>query len=175
MRRVLWSFAGALLALAACSPALDWREVRPDDSGAVAWFPCKPTHHARRVSLAGQERLLHLVACSAGDATWALAFADVGDPAQVGAALDALRSATLDNLGADAGAVRTLPLAVAGATPFAASGRLAFAGRRPDGLAVQAQVAVFARGTRAFQATVIGARLPTDGLAAFFDGLATPG
>jgi hypothetical protein len=89
-------------------------------------------------------------------------------------ALDALRAATLDNLGADAAAARALPLKIDGATPYPAAGRVAFEGRRPDGSALSAQVAVFAKGTRAFQATVIGARLPPDGLETFFDGLRTP-
>ena len=33
---------------AACTPTLDWREVRPEASGLVALFPCKPDRHARR-------------------------------------------------------------------------------------------------------------------------------
>ena len=174
MRRLPWLAAGATLLLSACTPNLDWREVRPDDSGAVALFPCKPTHHARKLVLAGQEVLLHLVACSAGDATWALAFADLGDPARMTAALDALRASLRDNLGAAQAATRALPLAVDGATPSAAAGRIGFDGLRPDGQTVQAEVAVFAKGTRAFQASVIGPRLPADGLEAFFEGLRTP-
>ena len=31
-----------LVLLAACQPALNWREVRPAQSNAVALFPCKP-------------------------------------------------------------------------------------------------------------------------------------
>ena len=46
--------AAATLALTACSPALDWRQVRPDDAGVEAMFPCKPLSHARTVPLAGQ-------------------------------------------------------------------------------------------------------------------------
>jgi hypothetical protein len=130
--------------LTACSPALDWREIRPEDSGAVAMFPCKPTTHARKVQLAGGEVLLTLYAC--------------------------LSAAT--NIGA--GAPRTLPLAVEGATPSTAAGRVALEGKRKDGAAVQEQVAVFAKGTRVFQATAIGARLPAEGLEIFFDGLRTP-
>lgn len=157
--------------LGACSPTLDWREVRPEGSGVLAMFPCKPTQHARRLSLAGHPVLLNLVACSAGDATWALAFAELDDPARLGPALEALRAATVDNLGAGQAGPQALPLAVPGATPHPASGRVGFSGQRPDGQALQAQVAVFAKGTRAFQATVIGPQLDADGLEAFFSGL----
>lgn len=160
-------------ALAACSPAQDWRELRPEDSGAVAMFPCRPTSHARRVPLAGQEVMLTLHACTAGDdVTYALAVAEIGDPARVSAALDALRNAAAGNVGA--GASSPLPLAVAGATPYAGSGRIAHQGRRGDGQAVQLQVAVFAKGTRAYQATVVGAAPAAEAADTFFAGLKTP-
>lgn len=158
--------------LAGCSPALDWREIRPEDSGAVALFPCKPTTHARKVRLAGGEVLLTLYACTADDTTWALAFTDLGDPARVGPALDELRLSAAANIAATA--PRSLPLAVEGATPNPAAGRVALEGRRSDGGAVQEQVAVFTKGTRVFQATAIGARLPAEELEVFFGGLRTP-
>lgn len=162
----------ATLALAACSPALDWREMRPEDSGAAAMFPCKPTSHARKVRLTDGEVLLTLHACTAADVTWALATADVADPTRVGPALEELRRSAIDNIGARD--PKPLPLTVAGSTPNAQAGRIAFAGRRGDGQAVQEQVAVFAKGTRVYQATVIGAQLPAEGVATFFDGLRTP-
>lgn len=163
---------GLALGAAGCSPALDWRELRPEDSGAELMLPCKPARQARRLTLAGGTAVLTLYACTAGEVTWALAFADLGDPARVGTALDELRSAAVANL--DAGAPRALPLRVEGATPHPASVRLAFTGRLADGRAVQEQVAVFSKGTRVFQATCVGARLPADGVETFFGALRTP-
>ena len=81
----------ALTVLAACTPTLDWREVRPGAAEAVALFPCKPASHARELALAGQQVKLTLHACQAGDATWGLAWADVGDPGRVADALQALQ------------------------------------------------------------------------------------
>lgn len=158
--------------LAGCSPTLDWREVRPEGSGAQLMLPCKPASMARKVRLAGAEVNLTLVACSAGNVTWALAFADLGDPTQVGPALAELGESAAGNLGAST--PQRLPLAVAGATPNPASTRLFIEGRLPDGEAVQEQVAVFTKGTRVFQATAVGARLPAEALETFFDGLRTP-
>lgn len=153
----------------ACAPALDWREVRPADSGLVALFPCKPNALTRNVALAGHTVRLTLHACSAGGQTWALAFADVGDPARVGRSLEELRRSAADNLGAAAGA--GLPLNVPGATPNPASAREQLAGRLPDGRSVVEQLAVFARGTVVFQATVLGATVPAEAADAFFAGL----
>lgn len=163
--------AGWLLALAAaaCSPALDWRQTRPEGSGVSLLLPCRASARSRNVLLAGRTVPLALHACSAGGATWALAFADMGDPALVGPALDELRRSVAANLGADAGT--SLPLAVPGSTPNPASVRARVDGHLPDGSAVQAQLAVFARGTWVFQATALGARLPADGVETFFESL----
>jgi hypothetical protein len=159
--------AGA--AAAACSPALDWREVRTDDGAVQAMLPCRPDRQVRTVVLAGQSVRLALAACGAGGQTWGIASADVGDPARVTEALDELRRTAAANLGASGG--RPLALEVRGATPNARSARFALAGRLPDGAAVEEQFAVFAFGTRVFQATVLGAQLPADGVETFFGSL----
>ncbi len=170
------SIPAAVLAAAlaaGCSPALDWREVRPETSGAMLLMPCKPASHARRLPLAGAPVEWTLYACSAGEVTWAIGFADLGDPARVGVALAELEAAALGNIGADAPAQRE-PLRVDGATPHAAAVTLRASGRRSDGTAVQEQVALFSKGTRVYQATAVGAGLPPEALETFFDSLRTP-
>ena len=82
---------GGAVFVSACAPALDWREVRVGAADSVALFPCKAASHARVIALAGQQVKLTLHACQAGEATWGLAWADVGDPARVGAALQGLQ------------------------------------------------------------------------------------
>ena len=136
----------AVWLLAACAPALDWREVRPDDSGVTVLFPCKPDSHARTRQPGQQQVRLVLYACTAGGSTWALAFADMGDPSQVGPALPELACRRGKNLGAPQS--RSMGLKVDGATPNPHSQRLEIHGRVPDGRAVTEQVAVFAKGTR---------------------------
>lgn len=159
-----------LALLCACSPSLDWREVRPEDSGgAVALFPCKPSVDARMVTLAGSRVRMVLAACQAGGATWALSFADMADPAQVTPALQALRQASVANLGAPAQVVS--PMAVAGMTPNPQAERLRIAGKRPDGQAVLLESGFYARGTRVYQASVMGAERGHEAVATFFDGL----
>lgn len=162
----------SVAALAACAPALDWREVRPEGSGLQAMLPCRPNTQARTVVLAGRSVKLTLAACSAGEQTWAIAFADVADPATVAVALDELRLSAARNLGAEAPA--PAPITVPGATPNAGSGRIAFEGRLPDGTAVREQAAVFARGTVVFQATAVGARLGGEAVDTFFGSLRFP-
>lgn len=154
--------------LAACSPAHDWREVRSADGAVQALFPCRPQLHERRLVLAGAMVKLSLQACESGGQTWGLASADLVDPANLGPALNELAVAAGANLGA---AARTVPLQVPGATPHAGSRRLALEGRRPDGEAAQMRVALFTHGTRVYQATVLGPRLPEEPVDTFLGSL----
>ena len=172
-RFALWATLCSLL-VTACSPTFDWRDVRPPESGARLLMPCKPAAQDRRISLAGSTVRLTLLACSAGGLTWGLAHADIAEASLVAAALQALRSAAAANLGVAtaagvAGAIE--PLAVPGATPSASAGRSRLAGRKPDGAAVQMELVVFARGTRVFQASVLGERLPPDAVDTFLTSI----
>lgn len=157
---------GAVLLLVACSPVMDWREVRPDASGLVLMLPCKPASHARMVVLAGTPQRLTLYACTAGDATWAVAYTDMVDPARVGPALRELRGAAAANLGTVVASGRALT--VPGETPYPDRGRFELHGKLPDGKVVREQLAVFARGPVVFQVTVLGDRLEADSVEAFF-------
>ena len=160
----------ALLAvLVACSPALDWREVRPDGSEAVVLMPCKPASHARRVELAGSEFTWTLHACQAMGMTWGFGFAALDDPARVDDVLRELQRSALSHIGASDG--DPMPLQVDGATPGARAARLSVQGRLPDGRAVQQQVAFFVRGTRVYQASVVGTVVLAEEAQTFFDSL----
>jgi len=145
------------VALVACSPSLDWRQARSADGVVEVLFPCRPQLHERRVRLGDGEVKLSLLACDTGGQTWGLASAELGDPARHARALDELAAAAGANLAATP---RSSALQVAGAMAHPGSRRLALEGRRPDGVAVQMQMAVFAHGTRVYQATVLGAQLP---------------
>jgi hypothetical protein len=159
----------AAVVTAACSPTLNWREVRPAASGATALFPCKPAHQTRKLMLAGAAVEMTLHACSAGGTTWALGFADLGDPARVAAALAELADAATRNVAAARTGGRALE--VPGMTPNPQAQRLVLIGERPDGSAVRNHVALFSKGTWVFQATVVGAEPPADAVETFFGAL----
>jgi hypothetical protein len=166
-----WALA---LVLAACSPALDWRESHPEGSGAVMMFPCRPERHERMVRIGDTTLRLQLHSCHAGGATFSLAAADVVDPLQVTPLLAALRRQALDNL---SGVATEMPLpAIAGATPNAQSALLRIVGRRPDGRRVVAHTAFFVKGLRLYQATVLGADEPagSEALEIFFASIRLP-
>ena len=108
-------------------------------------------------------------ACATGGSTYAIGAASLEDVRDVGAALTSLREAAARNVGGSGAAARAI--LVPGMTPHAESGRFVLTGKRPDGTPVVEHLALFARGTRVYQAVVVGDRPDTDAVAAFFDGL----
>lgn len=155
-----------LAGLVACSPALDWREVRPAGSGVSALFPCRPETRERTVAIAGADRKMQLHSCDAAGVTFSLAVVDGAEPAAVEPLLTAMKASVTANLGGQAGAVE--PFAPRGATPNPASALLKVTGRLPDGRPVAGGAAFFVHGVRVYQATAIGETLPEDALRSFF-------
>ncbi len=156
-------------AVAGCSPTFDWRSVPLPDSQLVTDLPCKPSRFQRDVVVAGVPLKLFMLSCEAGGVTYGVASADAGDPARVDAVLLGLRVAA-------AAAIRSaeLPagaLNLQGVTPFSGNSSAHLHGQRPDGEAVDEEIRVFARGTRVFQASAVGASLPEAALKPFVDGL----
>lgn len=166
--------AGALLMAAACSPALDWREARVDGGALLALFPCKPVELTREATLLDRRVRMSLQSCDADGATFAVTHADVGDPARVAPALAGMQAALAANLGAAPAAGRTA-FHVAGMTPGEQAVRLRLRGRLPDGGdGVEEEAAFFAKGTRVYQAVVLGRRARADAADAFFASLRLP-
>jgi hypothetical protein len=151
------------VALSACSPTFNWREVRLEAAPLEALMPCKPETAQRSVPLAGSPTELHLLACETGGLQFAIAWAELDAAAQVPQALAAWRSASLQAI-----AVRSEPgdesstawaVSVPGATQTLG---VQASGQNPAGGAVQTRAVYFGRGTQVFQAAVyFGAlRLP---------------
>lgn len=137
-----------LLALAACQPALNWREARPAGSGAVALFPCKPEIEQRAAR--GGQGAMGLAQCETAGRGFSLSWAEAPDPTLAGVALKAMPQALAAKL------QQPLPLAqglqVPGMTPLpeAAQHRLVSAGG-------VTRVAVFSHGGRVYQALMTAA------------------
>jgi len=163
----------ALLGLGGCSPALDWREFTPEGSGLVVTFPCRTDRHARPVSLAGETLHMEMLVCSAADATYAVSFLDVADPARLSAVVAEWREAAVRNVrGTD---VRRSAWGIKGTTPNDQVGRLVVTGSLPDGAPVQEHAVFFVHGLRVYSATVLGAKPAPEAVEIFFSGLKFPG
>jgi hypothetical protein len=165
----------ALLALFACSPTFNWREMRPQGTPLQALMPCKPEHATRTVSLAGAGTEMHLHSCDTGGLSFALAWVDLGDPARVDAALAEWPGASLAALRLDPALAESpgtrWDFRLHGA-PKALG--LAAQGTGPQGQAVQTRAAYFARGSQVFQAAIYGPNLPAEVTTTFFEALQLP-
>jgi hypothetical protein len=160
---------GLLLAVAACSPALDWREVRPEDSGMVAMFPCKPQRLARSLALAGDTVEMRLASCTAQDTTYAIGYATLSDPGRVTPAIEQLRRAAAANIGAKP--VGGSAWSVAGMTPNPLAEKLMLEGHDAAGKTVREQTVFFVKGLRVYQATIVGTAPDAEAAETFFGGL----
>jgi hypothetical protein len=137
-------------ALVACSPSLDWREVRPAGAGVLALFPCKPELLTSPATAAEPARM-GLARCKAAGFSFALSWAELPDPAQVAPALQQMREALATKLEARAEAPQALNVPGMTPNPQALSQRL-------SGGQQQARVAVFSRGAVVYQALMLGPR-----------------
>lgn len=158
LRRASFLALTLLSVAIACTPTLDWREVRPEGTHLALMFPCKPVGDARNLDLQGRQVRMYLHACKAASQSFALSYADVGDPALVGPALKQMRESLVTKLSPNPSetAASAVSLKVNGMTPNALALAQPLSGQLPDGSTVFGVVAVFARGTVVYQAVVLG-------------------
>jgi hypothetical protein len=92
------------LALAACAPELDWRELSVREGGFTVLLPGKASREARTLDTSAGAVTMTMYACSLKHGTMAIAYADYPAGALAGERgrerLDAERDALLRNIGA---------------------------------------------------------------------------
>jgi hypothetical protein len=167
--------ATTTVALAACSPTFNWREVPIADAGLVALLPCKPDRANRTLPFGAESVKVDMAGCETGGATFAIAHASAGSPAQAEAWLTAWRAAMRNQLG-DAQLTEG-PAALQRATAAPAPVRLD-AQPAPKG-AAPVQVLWFAQSQKdgsvaLYQATVLGRPSSPEAAKTFFEGLRLP-
>lgn len=162
-----------VLVLAACSPALNWRNAPLADTPLQALMPCKPERGERLVPLADPPVMMRLQSCEASGMHFVLAWVDVRVPAQLPVAVDLWRQGSMATLGLaqatdSAGATSAEPALVVGAERvWTASAE----GRDAQSRPWQTQAMYFTQGTRVYQAAVYGAQLSDEAMEAFFSEL----
>ncbi len=90
--------AALLLAVAACSPKLDWREVHGADAPYTALLPAKPASFAREIDLHGIKMTMSMLAADVDGTTFAIGSARLPDNAQALAALEGMKEGMLKNI-----------------------------------------------------------------------------
>ena len=174
-QRLLWLLAACGL-LAACNPTFNWREVRPDNTSLSLLLPCKPDRAEKTVPLGGQPVALRMLGCDAGNATFAVAVADIGDASRAEAVLAQWQALTLANMkaapaGAAGGATQVTPFRPPGLAAGAPARLVRSLGQRADGRAVAGQAAYFSHGSQLFQVVLYADLLNAEVADTFFSSL----
>jgi hypothetical protein len=111
------------------------------------------------VPIEGTPLRMEMVTCTAEGIHVRSQHFAVRDPAAVSAAIDAVKAASVANLGGTR-AENVCGFQLAGMTPNPRPARLEVTGRRPDGEAVDLHAAFFTRGLRIYQLSVLGKAPP---------------
>lgn len=162
---------GLALALAACSPSLNWREVRPGGE-LKALLPCKPDQGSRQQNLAGRVVEVQMLGCEAAGALYAVSVVELGDARHAMAIQVQWQANLLGNMQATASANSAWTLK--GANAMLDPVRLKARGLRPDGQPVAAEAVWFVHGTRLYHAVIYAERIATEMSEPFFSGLELP-
>lgn len=157
--------------LAACSPALNWRDVQPDDTALTLLLPCKPDVAQQTVPMGGVSTQLTIQGCDAGGATFAVAVADVGSASQVVRALGQWESVTLAGIKANARDARRDPAKIPGAAGSPAPVLVRALGQRADGSAIYSHALYFAHGTQVFQVLMLASTIAPEAEDMFFSNV----
>lgn len=151
----------AVLAMAvACTPALDWREVRLE--GLQAMLPCKPDRGERKVPLADHTLPMQMAGCEAQGAMYAISYVRLPTLAAANAVQSAWRHAAMANINGTAIASQPIPIHMRGGN---ATVELVTAkGSWNDGKALQARFMWVTQNDIIYHVAVFGEKLDNERL-----------
>jgi hypothetical protein len=86
--------------LMACSPTHNWRDYSSQDAPFRVMFPNKPTVHKRTIDIGGMPVEMTMTAVDVDGTTFAVGSAEAPDAAKAQAALAAMKTALVRNIGA---------------------------------------------------------------------------
>ncbi|HEX8955594.1 MAG TPA: hypothetical protein VF798_04940 [Burkholderiaceae bacterium] len=146
MRKLLLLSTVGLLALAACDPKFNWREIHGKDAPYTVLLPAKPATMARPIQLGDAQVTMSMTGAEVDHVSFAVGSVEMPDPVQARAALKLMQDALVNNIG---GKSKTLP-ATGDAVDIEAAGT-------PAGGPPILLIAHFAvSGKRAYQVIVLG-------------------
>ncbi|RJG04816.1 hypothetical protein D3870_01175 [Noviherbaspirillum cavernae] len=88
----------AALALSACSPTLNWRQVQGSNAPYSVLMPAKPASFSRPVNLDGLQVTMTMTAAEVDDVSYAVGSAELADASQAPHALNAMKTAMVNNI-----------------------------------------------------------------------------
>jgi hypothetical protein len=149
------------LALTACSPRLDWREVHGGINGSApysALLPAKPASFARDMEINGIKMTMQMTAAEVDGTSFAIGTTKLADHAQALAAMEAIKAGMVANVRGkvqeSAGAAANDKAGALGQEQL--SQQLEASGTLPNGKKVKMVARFVARGPWVYQAVMLG-------------------
>ncbi|MTV41881.1 hypothetical protein [Duganella radicis] len=96
------------LLLSACSPKYDWRDYRSNDAPYAVLFPGKPATQTRSIKLDQLDVSMTMSAADVDGVIFAVGSAQLADAARAPAAVAAMKTAMVNNIGATITSSKTL-------------------------------------------------------------------
>ena len=166
-----------ILLLCACTPTLNWRDVRlesADGSSLKAALPCKPDHATRKQQLGSIQVDLSMMGCMANETTFTLSRVPLTNPLDAPKVMAAWQTASAANAKAKPAEVLAIPAVVLGASAWPPT-----VWQTIDGEVTQAHMLWFAKqtatGVTVYQAAMYGKQLSneamTEVVSTFFESL----
>jgi hypothetical protein len=171
------AIASLIVLLCACTPALNWRDVRlesADGSTLKASLPCKPDAATRKQQLAGIQVDLSMMGCVANEAMFTLSRIPLSNPLDAPKVLVAWQAAGVANARVKSAGAITISAVVSGASAWPPA-----VWQSIDGEVTQAHMMWFAKqtanGVTVYQAAMYGKQLSNDSnqgaVTTFFESL----
>lgn len=142
----------ASILLAACSPALDWREVRAEDGSFTILMPQKPGKSERSLATPAGPVVMRMLATRVGDSVVGVGVADFA-AAPDSALLEGLRDALIKNLNARIVSDKAVSNGGASGREIVAVGS---AGTGDAAASIELRARLLTAGTRYFQVAAVG-------------------
>jgi hypothetical protein len=101
--------------LSGCSPKYNWRDYSSPDAPYRVMFPTKPASHTRSVELDGMKVNMTMTASEVDGVMFAVGSAEAPDAAHAQAALSAMKTALVRNIGATVTSEKSAMAATGGA------------------------------------------------------------
>lgn len=172
-----WVTSALILLLCACTPALNWRDVRlksADGSTLKAALPCKPDHATRKQQLGDIQVDLSMMGCQSADTTFTLSRIPLTNPLDAPKVLAAWQAAGVTNVRAKPAGAIAIPAVVLGASAWPPA-----VWQTIDGEVTQAHMLWFAKqtatGVTVYQAAMYGKQFSneatTEVVSTFFESL----
>jgi hypothetical protein len=167
----------AALGISACTPSLNWREVRLENSSLKTLLPCKPDHGSRNVTVGKQEMPVQMSGCEAQGHLLAVARLPVpagAKPEEVTQAMKLWQEAALANFKGQITGTQVLTIKSKDAPAPGPLQRISATGTGPDGKPIQSQMVLLVHEGQIIQAVVFAPKISAEVSDTFFAGLELP-